>query len=153
MPVTQILSVVGRSAGGGGGGGGGPAQGGDGSPMTAGNPYGGGVGYTITPSTNGVGNPGTAYPGDVITWTISSNASQAGKTILWWVDNNAVPVTNWVENPSWTSYSNAGSVVLDGNGSASFSLTVVANPTHGLFRLYFSEYIYQGFVTHGYIGV
>lgn len=149
MPVTQILTVVGRSAGGGGGG---PAAGGDGSPMTASNPS-TGVSYTITPSTNGAGNPGTAYPGDVITWTITSQASEAGKTLIWWVDNNTVPVSNWVENPNYNGTYNAGSVVLDANGSASFSLTVVSNPSHNLFRMYFSESLYSGWITHGYIGV
>lgn len=145
MPVTQIIAVVGRSAGGGG-----PAPGGDGSP---GSTFNNGATYTLTPSTNGIGSPGTAYPGDVITWTITSDLSQSGRTIIWWVDNNDVPVGNWVENPYYSTYNNAGSLVLDGNGTGQFSLTVVANPTHGLFRMYISDVLYGGWLTHGFIGV
>lgn len=134
----------------GGGGGGGPAPGGDGSQGSA---FNNGATYYLTPSTNGIGNPGTAFPGDIITWTINSAPSQAGRTIIWWVDNNDVPYTNWVESPYFNMYANAGSVVLDGSGSASWSLTVVQNPAHGLFRLYISDSLYQGWLTHGYIAV
>lgn len=124
---------------------GGPMPGGDGSP---GSGSWAGTNFTLTPSTNGVGNPGTAYSADVITWTIQANNSNYnGQTMYWWVDNNAVPASNWVEN------SNDGTVVLDSNGSATFSRTVVTNPTHGLFRMYVGFGLYQGFVTHGYIGV
>jgi hypothetical protein len=145
MPITQILLTAASQGGGGG-------FTGDGSPMTAGNPF-TGVSYTITPSTNGIGSPGTAYPGNIITWDITSQPSESGKTIIWWVDNNALPVTNWVGNPNYNGNQNAGSVVLDGNGSASVSLEVVGNPTFGTFRLYFSETLYQGWITHGYIAI
>lgn len=148
MPITQVLLTA--TTAGGGGGGGDPTPGGDGS---QGSTFNNGATYFLTPSTNGIGNPGTAYPGDVITWTINSDASQAGREIIWWVDNDSVPVSNWVENPNYNGTGNAGSVVLDGGGNASFSLTVVQNPTHGLFRLYISNSLYQGWLTHGYIGV
>lgn len=107
-----------------------------------------GILYTLTPSTNGSGNPGSANPGDVITWTITSSAGAAGITVYWWVDNNAVPANTWVEN------SNNGTVTLDSNGTGTFTRTVVSSvPTHNLFRMYVGMALYQGFVTHGYIGV
>lgn len=147
MPITQILLTATTAQGQGGGG---PTPGGDG---TQGSTFNNGATYFLTPSTNGIGNPGTAYPGDVITWTINSDASQAGREIIWWVDNNDVPASNWVETTNYNGYANAGSVILDGNGSASFSLTVVQNPTHGLFRMYISDVLYGGWLTHGFIGV
>jgi hypothetical protein len=68
--------------------------------------------------------------------------------MYWWVDNDAVPSSTWVEN------SNNGTVTLDGNGTGSFTRTVVSNvPSHGLFRMYVGMSLYQGFVTHGDIGV
>jgi hypothetical protein len=129
----------------------GPAQGGDGSAYSVDN---NGATYTLTPTVNGMGNSGTANPGDVITWTITSAASQSGRTIIWWVDNNNVPVNTWVEQPYLNGTDNAGSVILDGNGTGSFSLTV-ANPVpiHNLFRMYISDQLYNGWLTHGYIGV
>lgn len=125
---------------------GGPMTGGDGS---AGSGQWNGITYTLTPSTNGSGTPGTANPGDVVTWSITSNPDDtSGRTMHWWVDNNAVPSNTWVEN------TNNGTVTLDGSGNASFSLTVVSSvPTHALFRMYVGMSLYNGFVTHGYIGV
>lgn len=147
MSILQgLIASISKAASGGGG----PPPNGDGAPNSTNN---NGAFYTLTPSTNGIGNPGTAYPGDVITWTITSDASQAGRTIIWWVDNDAVPVSNWYENPNYNGTYNAGSLVLDGNGTGSFSLTVVANPTHGLFRMYISDALYQGWLTHGFIAV
>ena len=149
MPVSQIIQAVAHQ------GGGSHAPGGTGSSGTA--VY-NGVPYILTPKVNGNTNIGVALPGDVISWTIDSAPSQAGHTIVWWVDAFAVPANTFVENPSYfydsTTYPAAGSVVLDGNGSASWSLTV-ANPvpTHALFRLYIGDGIYAGFLTHGYIGV
>ena len=135
-----IASVSTATAGGGGG-----TPSGDGSPGSGSN---NGISYTLTPSTNGIGNPGTAYPGDTITWTITSSASAAGLTIYWWVDFDAVPSSNWVEN------SNNGTVTLDGNGSGTFTRTVISGvPSHGLFRMYIGLSLYQGFLTHGNIGV
>lgn len=113
-----------------------------------------GVPYTLTPSTNGIGNPYFALPGNQITWTIDSAPSQAGNTIIWWVDANSVPVSTWVENPSYLGNANAGSVTLDANGSATWSLTVVnPRPTSNLFRLYIGDTLYNGFLTHGWIGM
>lgn len=144
MAITQ--SVIASVTGSGEGAGGGPAQGGDGSP-------GSGTylstNFTLTPHTNGIGNPGTAYPGDTITWTIQAdNSAYNGSTMYYWVDWNAVPANTWV------SGGNDGTVVLDNNGTATFSRTV-ANPVpvHNLFRMYVGFGLYQGFVTHGYIGV
>lgn len=124
----------------------GPASGGTGSPESSN--YNGTI-FTLTPSTNGIGNPGTAYPGDVITWVIqANNGNFNGSTMWWWVDYDAVPAGTWVEN------TNNGTVVLDGSGRATFTRTV-ANPVpvHNLFRMYVGFGLYQGFVTHGYIGV
>ena len=145
MNLSQVILASTSTSTTGGGGGGGSAPNGTGSPGTG---TWNGITYTVTPSTNGSGNPGTANPGDTITWTITSNASASGITMYWWVDNDAVPSSTWVEN------SNNGTVTLDGNGTGSFTRTVVSNvPSHGLFRMYVGMSLYQGFVTHGDIGV
>lgn len=113
-----------------------------------------GVTYTLTPKVNGDANDSSANPGDVISWTIDSASSEAGKTIIWWIDGFAVPANDFVENPSYSGNSGAGSVTLDSNGSATWSLTVVAvPPTHASFRLYISETLYQGWLTHTYVSV
>lgn len=131
-----------------------PAQGGGGTPVD----YDGSDGtvthnnvlYTLTPTVAGGSVAGvTVGPNTTITWTITSDSSQAGHTIIWWVDNNAVPVNTWVENPYYGGNANAGSVTLDGNGSASWSLTIVGSPpVHNSFRMYISEGLYQGWLTH-----
>jgi len=130
-------------------GGGGAASGGTGTPGSGYlNGYSGHI-VTLTPTTNGSGNPHTAYPGDTITWTITSNSSALnGVTVYYWVDNDAVPYTDW------TYPQNYGQIVLDSNGNGSFNRTVAANPPqHGLFRMYIGTSLYQGTITHGYIGV
>lgn len=104
--------------------------------------------YTLTPSTNGTASPAYANPGDTITWTVTTNTGAANQTLYIWVDNDAVPASTWVEN------TNNGTITLDGNGAGSFSLTVVNSvPVHNLFRMYIGMSLYQGFGTHGYIGV
>lgn len=104
--------------------------------------------YTLTPSTNGTASPAYANPGDTITWTVTTNTGAANQTLYIWVDNNTVPANTWVEN------TNDGTITLDGNGAGSFSLTVVNSvPVHNLFRMYIGMSLYQGFGTHGYIGV
>ena len=142
MSISQVM-IAGSNLTGGGG----AASGGTGAPgsgyLTG---YGGHI-VTLFPTTNGSGNPHTAYPGDTITWTINSDASLNGVTVYYWVDNDAVPYTDW------TYPQNYGQIVLDSNGNGSFSKTVVANPQHGLFRMYIGTSLYQGTITHGYIGV
>ena len=101
---------------------------------------------TLTPSTNGTGTPGTAYPGDTITWNITSNPFGAGLDVYWWVDYDAAPASTWVQG------TNNGHLVLDSNGSGSFSLTV-AQSAGVQFRMYIGHSLYQGTCTHGYIGV
>lgn len=126
-------------------GGGGASTGGTGSPETI---TINGIQYTLTPSTNGIGNPGTAYPNDTITWTVTTSPADIGRTLYIWVDNEAVPISTWVEN------SNNGTITLDSSGTGTFTRTVVGNPpTHNLFRMYVGFGLYQGFVTHGFIGV
>lgn len=129
----------------GGGGGGGPATGGTGSPESV---TVNGIQYTLTPTTNGIGNPGTAYPNDTITWTVTTSPADPSRLMYIWVDNNAVPTTTWVEGV------NDAVMSLDNNGTGTFSLTVVGSPpSHNLFRMYAGFSLYQGFVTHGFIGV
>jgi len=145
LSISQIMIAGSNSLGGGGGGGGAPT--GDGSPG-----YGTLTGYTSTvaliPSTNGANSPGKANPGDTITWTINSSAELSGVTVWWWVDNDAVPTSTWI------SGGNDGTIQLDSLGGGSFSKTVVAvPPLHGLFRMYIGTSLYQGTITHGYIGV
>ena len=108
-----------------------------------------GITYTLTPYTNGTGNPGTANPGDMITWTLTSSpADTSGRRMYYWVDNNDVPSNTWVAN------GNDGSEVLDGSGVMSFARQVVSNPpVPGVFRMYVGMSLYQGFVTHGYISI
>lgn len=104
--------------------------------------------YTLTPSTNGTASPAYANPGDTITWTVTTNTGAANQTLYIWVDNDAVPANTWVEN------TNNGTINLDSNGAGSFSLTVVNSvPVHNLFRMYIGLSLYQGFGTHGFIGV
>jgi hypothetical protein len=107
---------------------------------------GGGITVTLTPSTDGTGTPGTAYPGDTITWTITSDPSFNNIRLYYWVDYDLAPASTWVEN------SNNGSVILDGAGNASFTRTV-AQSAGVKFRMYIGTGLYQGTVTHGYIGV
>ena len=128
-------------------GGGGGAPTGDGAPGSGQLTGYSGHTVTLTPSTNGANSPGKANPGDTITWTINSDASLNGALVYYWVDNDAVPSTNW------TSGGNNGTVTLDASGGGSFSRTVVSNPLHGLFRMYIGTSLYQGTITHGFIGV
>lgn len=123
----------------------GPAQGGTGTPQS----YSvNGFTYTLTPTTNGIGNPGTAYPNDTITWTVTTSPADAGRLLYIWVDNAVVPASDFVENVD------NGTITLDGSGSGTFSLTVVASPSvHNLFRMYVGYGLYQGFLTHGEIGI
>ena len=143
MSISQMM-IAGSNLSAGGGGGGAPT--GDGAPG-----YGTLVGYSgavaLIPSTNGANSPSKANPGDTITWTINSDASLSGALVYYWVDNDAVPSTNW------TYTSNMGTVTLDASGGGSFSRTVVSNPQHGLFRMYIGTSLYQGTITHGFIGV
>lgn len=144
MSITQaiILTSSNRTSSGGGGG---STQNGTGDPGTG---TWNGITYTLTPSTNGIGNPGTAYPGDTITWTITSSpVDTSGRTMYIWVDAFAIPGSNFVEN------TDNGTFVLDGSGTGTFTLTVSSNPTHNLFIMYVGMSLYQGFVTHGVIGI
>lgn len=141
MSISQIM-IAGSTLSGGGGG----APTGDGAPGSGTlSGYSGAV--FLIPSTNGANSPGKANPGDTITWTINSDASLNGATVYYWVDNDTVPYTDW------TYPQNYGQIVLDASGGGSFSRTVVSNPQHGLFRMYIGTSIYQGTITHGYIGV
>ena len=119
----------------------GPATGGTGTAATL-------NGFTITPSIAGRVDASTAYVGDVITWTITSNAGWGGYLINWWVDNNTVPASTWAEN------TNNGSLSLDGNGTGTFTRTVAQN-VHAQFRMLIGHDLYQGgsYPMHGYIGV
>ena len=103
---------------------------------------------TLTPSTDGTNSPGTANPGDTITWNITSDSSLSGVRVYYWVDYDAVT------SSTWTSGGNDGYVDLDTNGSGSFSRTVVSiPPVHSLFRMYIGVALHYGTITHGYIGV
>lgn len=124
--------------------GGGSAQTGDGTP---GSVTTNGFTYTLTPTTSGSGSPGTANPGDVITWTVTTSPADANRLLYIWVDNGTLPGSNFVEN------TDNGTFTLNGSGTGTFTLTVVSNPTHGLFRMYIGYSLYQGFVTHGNIGM
>jgi len=142
MSISQVMIAGSNNSTGGGGG----APTGDGAPGS-----GTLVGYSgavfLIPSTNGANSPGKANPGDTITWTINSDASLNGVTVYYWVDNDTVPYTDW------TYPQNYGQIVLDASGGGSFSRTVVSNPQHGLFRMYIGTSLYQGTITHGFIGV
>lgn len=143
--MSGLLQIAVASTSSSSSGGGSPAQGGTGSPESFTN---NGITYTVTPSTNGIGNPGTAYPGDDITWTVTTSPADPGRTLYWWVDNATIPASDFVNNID------NGTIALDGNGTGAFTLKV-ANPptTHNLFRMYFGYSLYQGFVTHGLIGI
>ena len=122
-----------------------PTFGGTGTPGSSSNS---GILYTLTPSTNGIGNPGTAWPNDTITWEVTTSPADAGRTLYIWVDNDLVSPSTWVEG------SNNGTITLDSSGYGRFTRTVVDNPPgHALFRMYVGRALYSGFVTHGYIGV
>ena len=141
MSISQVM-IAGSTLSGGGGGA--PTgDGASGSGTLSG--YSGAV--FLIPSTNGANSPGKANPGDTITWTINSDASLSGVTVYYWVDNDTVPYTDW------TYPQNYGQIVLDASGGGSFSRTVVSNPQHGLFRMYIGTSLYQGTITHGFIGV
>ena len=106
----------------------------------------GGQLYTFAVNTNGVGNPLNAFPGDVITWTVTSPGSP-GHTLTWWVDMNTVYDDNFVEQ--FPANKPIGTITLDGAGIGTFSLTVVsAPPSPNQFMMYIGDSLYQGFLGH-----